>query len=197
MTASRAVAWRGAAGPARVNHMLDDAVGPTGPEDVREEPAADAAEVVRLTERILHGLGLDVKATARDGPDAIQVDLAGRDGDFLLSRKGEGLGALQYLLNRIIYRGRKGRKIQVDCGGFRKLREDEIVEIAVRSAEKVKAGGEECVLSPLNPYERRLVHLALAEIGGVETRSIGDGFLKKIAIVPAGKPKQDGEPGGR
>src|SRR4030095_2413506 len=101
--------------------------------------------------------------------------------DYLLSRKGEGLAALQYLLNRIIYRGQKGKKIQVDCGGFRKMHEDEIVEIAVRSAQKAKARGEECVLSPLNPYERRLVHLALAEIGGVETRSIGDGFLKKIA----------------
>ncbi len=177
--------------------MLDEATGPTNPEGENEEPAADAAEVVRLTERILHGLGLDIKATASDSPEAIQVDLAGRDGEFLLSRKGEGLGALQYLLNRIIYRGRRGKKIQVDCGGFRKLHEDEIVEIAVRSAEKVKTGGAECVLSPLNPYERRLVHIALAEIGGVETRSIGDGFLKKIAIVPTGKPKQDGEPGGR
>ncbi|HEV8701044.1 MAG TPA: R3H domain-containing nucleic acid-binding protein [Candidatus Polarisedimenticolia bacterium] len=162
-----------------------------------EAPAADPADVVRLAERILHGLGLDIKATVRDGAEAIQLDLAGPDGEHLLSRKGEGLGALQYLLNRIIYRGRKGRKIQVDCGGFRKLREDEVVEIAVRSAEKVKAGGQECVLSPLNPYERRLVHIALAEMGGVETRSIGDGFLKQIAIVPAGQPKQDREPDGR
>ena len=179
--------------------MLDEPGGESVPEGEGDAPApaADAAEVVRLAERILHGLGLDVQATARDGPEAIQVDLAGNDRDYLLSRKGEGLGALQYLLNRIIYRGRKGRKIQVDCGGFRKLHEEEIVEIAVRSAEKVKAGGKECVLSPLNSYERRLVHLALAEIGGVETRSLGDGFLKRIAIVPAAKPKQDGEPGGR
>ncbi len=67
----------------------------------------------------------------------------------------------------------------------------------MRSAEKVKAGGQECLLSPLNPYERRLVHIALAEIGGIETRSVGDGFLKQIAIVPAGKPGQDREPDGR
>jgi spoIIIJ-associated protein len=180
-----------------MNPMLDDAGGGSNQAGEGEAPAADAAEVVRLVERILHGLGLDVRATARDGPEAIQVDLTGSDGEHLLSRKGEGLGALQYLLNRIVYRGRKGKKIQVDCGGFRKMREDEIVEIAVRSAEKVKAGGEECVLSPLNPYERRLVHIALAEVGGVETRSIGDGFLKQIAIVPIGKPGQDEEPGGR
>jgi len=171
--------------------------GDTDKEPGGEAPAADPVDVVRLAERILHGLGLDIKATVRDGAEAIQLDLAGPDGEHLLSRKGEGLSALQYLLNRIIYRGRKGRKIQVDCGGFRKLREDEVVENAVRTAEKVKAGGQESVLSPLNPYERRLVHIALSEMGGVETRSIGDGFLKQIAIVPAAQPKQDREPDGR
>ncbi len=173
--------------------MTDDRVGETGTQGEGHAPAADAGEVERLAERILRGLGLDIRASARDDQDTIQVDLAGVDRDYLLSRKGEGLGALQYLLNRIIYRGRKGKKIQVDCGGFRKLHEEEIVEIAVRTAEKVKACGEESLLSPLNPYERRLVHLALAEIGGVETRSVGDGFLKRIAILPAAKSGSDRE----
>ena len=174
--------------------MRHERGGGTNREAQEEAPPADPADVERLAERILHGLGLDLKAKASDGAEAIQLDLSGPDGEHLLNRKGEGLAALQYLLNRIIYRGRKGRKIQVDCGGFRKLREDEIVEIAVRSAEKVKAGGQECLLSPLNPYERRLVHIALSEMGGVETRSVGDGFLKQIAIMPAGKPGPDREP---
>src|SRR5882672_9172193 len=170
-----------------MNRMHRERGGRTDTEPGEEAPAADPADVVRLAERILHGLGLDIKATASDGAEAIQLDLAGPDGEHLLNRKGEGLGALQYLLNRIIYRGRKGRKIQVDCGGFRKMREDEIVEIAVRSAEKVKAGGQECLLSPLNPYERRLVHIALKDVAGIETQSRGDGFLKRVAILPAGK----------
>ena len=96
----------------------------------------------------------------------------------------EPLNALQYLLNRIVYRGRRGRKIHVDSQGFRRVREDEIVEIAMRTADKVKARDEECVMSPLNPYERRLVHMALGEVDGVATRSIGDGFLKRVAIFP-------------
>jgi spoIIIJ-associated protein len=164
--------------------------------DEAEEPAlrAEVADVERLAGRILDGLGLDVRAKVTDTEATIQVDLTGTDREYLLSRKGEGLGALQYLLNRIIYRGRRGKKIQVDCDGFRKLHEDEIVEIALRSAEKAKARGEECLLSPLNPYERRLVHLALAEVGGVETRSVGNGFLKRIAIVPLVKSEAGLEP---
>ncbi len=171
--------------------MLDDLRGDPSEQGEGQAPPAD---VERLAERILGGLGLDVRANANDTEATIQVNLTGNDRDFLLSRRGEGLSALQYLLNRIIYRGRKGKKIQVDCGGFRKLREEEIVEIALRSAEKAKARGEECLLSPLNPYERRLVHVALAEMGGVETRSIGDGFLKRIAIVPLVKSGTGGEP---
>ena len=177
--------------------MLDEPGGEEAGEEPGPAPAAGIAEVESLTERILIGLGLDVRAKANDTEAAIVVDLTGRDGDFLLSRKGEGLSALQYLLNRIIYRGRRGKKIQVDCGGFRRMREDEIVEIARRSAEKAKARGEETLLSPLNPYERRLVHVALAEIGGVTTRSVGDGFLKRIAIVPVAKGGSSGGPDDR
>jgi spoIIIJ-associated protein len=177
--------------------MLDDPGGETPGEDAGLAPAATTGEVERLTDRILGGLGLDVRAKATDTETAVLVDLTGSDRDYLLSRKGEGLGALQYLLNRIIYKGRKGKKIQVDCGGFRKLHEDEIVEIAVRSAEKAKARGEECLLNPMNPYERRLVHIALAEIGGVETRSVGDGFLKRVAIVPVAKTGTAGGPDDR
>jgi len=177
--------------------MLDDPGGDSPVEPDSAVPAAAPAEVERLTDRILGGLGLDVTARATDSETALLVDLTGSDREYLVSHKGEGLSALQYLLNRIIYKGRKGKKIQVDCGGFRKLREDEIVEIALRSAEKAKARGEQCLLSPMNSYERRLVHLALAEVGGVETRSVGEGFLKRIAIVPVAKAGPAGEPDDR
>jgi spoIIIJ-associated protein len=177
--------------------MLDDPGGDAPAEDAGPVPAATTGELEQLTDRILGGLGLDVRSKATDTDAALVVDLTGSDRDYLLSRKGEGLSALQYLLNRILYKGRKGKKIQVDCGGFRKLREDEIVEIALLTAEKAKACGEECLLAPMNSYERRLVHLALAEIAGVETRSVGDGFLKRIAIVPVAKAGTAGDPDDR
>jgi len=128
----------------------------------------------------------ELSVTARDTETSIEVDIAGADRDILLDRRGEALNALQYLLNRIVYRGRGGKKIHLDSGGYRRDREDEIVEIARRAADAAKTRGKEQLLSPLNPYERRLVHLALAEIDGVTTRSVGDGFLKRVAVVPTG-----------
>lgn len=172
-----------------------DHPGPGDPGDVEPEAgteaagaAADPAEVEVLARKILGGLDLDLVVAARDAGSTIELDISGPDRDFLLDRKGEALNALQYLLNRVVYRGRVGKKIHLDSEGYRRLREDEIVEVARRTAEQVRSRGEESLLSPLNPYERRLVHLALAEIDGIGTRSVGDGFLKRIAIFPTGKP---------
>lgn len=157
-----------------------------GAADDNDELIASIDEVETLASRIVKGLELDLNVSVQNEAESIEVDVTGPDRDYLLDRRGEPLNALQYLLNRIVYRGRRGRKIHVDSDGFRRVREDEIVEIALRTADKVKARDEECVMSPLNPYERRLVHMALGEVDGVATRSIGDGFLKRVAIFPDG-----------
>jgi len=158
-------------------------------------PAPDPAEVEHLARRILEGLGFEVTIAARDAGATIDVDVTGADRDFLLDHRAEALNALQYLLNRIVYRGRTGKKIHLDSGGYRRDREEEIIEIARRTAEQVKARGVESLLSPLNPYERRLVHLALAEIEGIGTRSVGDGFMKRVAIFPSRKAGPGSGPG--
>ncbi|HXH28240.1 MAG TPA: R3H domain-containing nucleic acid-binding protein [Candidatus Polarisedimenticolia bacterium] len=166
--------------------MSEDDTVETG-EGRREPLSAEPGEVAALTERILRGLGLETSVSVSQTDSTIEVELSGPGAEEFVERRGEALNALQYLLNRILYRGRKGKKIHVDSEGFRRLREEEIVEIARLTAEKVKARGEESLLSPMNPYERRLIHLALSEIEGIETRSVGDGFLKRVAILPAGK----------
>jgi predicted RNA-binding protein Jag len=157
---------------------------PRGPErgPQEEAPPADPREVESLANDMLHGLGLELDAHARDAGETIEVDLKGPDRDLMLDHRGEALNALQYLLNRVVYRGRIGKKIHLDSEGYRRSREDEIVEVARRTAEGVLARGQESLLSPLNPYERRLVHLALGEMEGIGTRSVGDGFLKRIAV---------------
>jgi spoIIIJ-associated protein len=153
-----------------------------GGREAGELPAADPEEVARLASGILQGLNLDLQASARDAGATIEVDVSGPDRNLMLAHRAEALNALQYLLNRVVYRGRAGKKIHLDSEGYRRLREDEIVAAARRTAETVRAQGKETLLNPLNPYERRLVHLALNEMEGIGTRSIGDGFMKRIAI---------------
>ena len=157
------------------------------PGEAAAAPPPQPAEVEALARRLLEGLGIEVAVAVRDAGATFEVDITGADRDLLLDHKAEALNALQYLLNRVIYRGRAGKKIHLDSDGYRRGREDEIVEIARRVAVQVKERGEESLLSPLNSYERRLVHLALAEIEGIGTRSVGDGFLKRIAVYPMRK----------
>jgi spoIIIJ-associated protein len=167
---------------------------PTDATDADSPVDASPEQVEKLAVRILGGLSLEVSVSVRDTEENLEVDIDGADRDFLLEHRGEGLNALQYLLNRIIYRGHRGKKIHVDSAGYRKGREDEIVEIALRTADMVKESGKESAMSPLNPYERRLVHVALGEVEGIATRSIGDGFLKRVSIFPDRESGAGNEP---
>jgi len=88
-----------------------------------------------------------VRATATDTEAAISGRRHGNDRDYLLSHRGEGLGGLQYLLNRIIYRGRRGKKIQVDCDGFASCAKTRSWRSPCARPRKARARGEECLLS--------------------------------------------------
>ena len=72
----------------------------------------------------------------------------------------------------------------MDSDGFRRRREDRVREMALEAAEGVKATGEAKLLPPMNPYERRLVHLTVKEIPGVTTESQGEGFIKQVLVKP-------------
>jgi len=130
--------------------------------------------------------GLDITIEVQQEPDCERLVLDGPDAALLTEENGEGLSALEHLLNKMALRGLGRRvKIRLDSAGYRRRREEEIVKMALESAERVKQEGGECCTSPLNPYERRLVHLALKEDSSVTTQSVGNGFLKKVTIRPA------------
>jgi spoIIIJ-associated protein len=129
---------------------------------------------------------LQVAAQVRIEEDAFVIDLSGPDEGLLLDRRGELLESVQFILGKVLQKrfGSETRFL-VDSANFRRGREREITEIAQRSAERVRKHGEPFELSPMNPYERRIVHLALKDVLGVRTESVGDGFLKRVTIFPS------------
>ena len=156
------------------------------------EDAADAVEgepleesVRDLVDEMLDHLDwdLDVEVDG-DDPETLRVELYGEDREILVKNRAEVLEVFQYLTNRIFGRELGERRIVVDCEGFRARREAELEEIAARVSERVKLTGQEEELASMNPYERRLVHLAVAEIEGVTTESEGDGVMKRVIILP-------------
>jgi spoIIIJ-associated protein len=115
--------------------------------------------------------------------DHVRIELTGEGGEQLLRHKGEGLDALQHIVNTAFRRelGQDSHFV-VDCLGFRKSHDAELRQMARFLAEKAKSSGVPQEIGPLNPYARRLVHLTVAEDLEMTSESIGDAFLKTVII---------------
>ena len=79
----------------------------------------------------------------------------------------------------------QGLPCSIDCEGFKETRVRELRELALQAADDVRNDGDDVLLRPMNPADRRVVHLALADDPDVETESTGEGFMKRLRIVPA------------
>ncbi len=136
------------------------------------------------------GVIADVLATWVDAADereepALILDIVGDDLGLLIGRRGETLRDLQYLLRLMVGRRIQGwANIVVDVEGYKQRRERNVRQLARRLAERVQETGRPAHMEPMNAYERRLVHLELRQMGGVSTKSSGEGERRKVGIYP-------------
>ena len=124
--------------------------------------------------------------TPPEGEPEIVADLDGRDREILLERSGDVLKSLEHLAFQALRLEPQWHdKIQVDCGGYRALRFEELRMTARVAAERVQTSRQPFRLNPMSSRERRIVHLALKEMTGVRTESIGVGEERQVVIHPA------------
>ena len=128
-------------------------------------------------------MGVALTVAIEETPEGTRINLEGEDGGVLVRRGGEGLQALQHIV-ATAFRKQLGddNRIVIDCNGFRKDKDAELRQMARFVAEKARSSGMPQEMGPLNPYERRIVHLAIAEDPTVTSESIGDAFLKTVII---------------
>ncbi len=184
---------------------------PGAPEDPPVQPSADAEDEIDFAGRALRDLltllGLeDTEIEARqpetpgDGEGRVSqiFDISGMTEDasdelgLLIGRRGETLGSLQYLLNVMVGRNYDDQDsvFGVDVEGYRRRREDSLVEMAQRVADEVRETGDVITLEPMPAAERRIIHLALSEEPGVVTESVGRGSDRQVEVMP-GEPGAD------
>jgi spoIIIJ-associated protein len=120
-------------------------------------------------------LELEYRITRRG--DMINVVFDGADKNLLLRNDGTLLLALQHVLNKV-----SPVKVQADCEFFRKRKEKKLREFGQQVAQQVRDSGKEEVLDFMNPYERRIIHIAVNQVQGITSESIGDGFLKRVKV---------------
>ena len=141
-------------------------------------------QIATFVQSVVDAMGVQLKTTIEETPEATRINLEGEDGGPFIRRGGEGLQALQHLV-ATTFRRQLGEdnRIIVDCNGFRRDKDAEIKQMARFMAEKARASGMPQEIGPLNPYERRIVHIAIAEDPTVSSESIGDAFMKTVIIA--------------
>ena len=142
-----------------------------------------ATDIAAYVQRVVDAMGVALTATIEETAEATRINLDGEDGGILIRRGGEGLQALQHLV-ATTFRRQLGddNRIVVDCNGFRRDKDAELRQMAKFMADKARSSGAPQEMGPLNPYERRIVHLAIAEDPAVTSESIGDAFMKTVII---------------
>ena len=143
----------------------------------------------KIAEELLEKLKIKtLVSVSKDQEGTARVDISGEELGILIGFHGETLGALQLILSLMVYKkSGKWQSIVVDVGEWRKKREEALTRLAKRTAERVKFSGEEQELTPMSPFERRIVHLTLSEDPKVTTESVGEDNQRHVVIKPKKK----------
>ncbi|MFC1988001.1 RNA-binding cell elongation regulator Jag/EloR [Chloroflexota bacterium] len=156
---------------------------------------SDVAEVAKdVLERLLTLMGVpgsimpQAPPSAEEGQEtgaSVAFDINGDDLGILIGRRGQTLACLQYIVRLIVGNQTKTwAPIGIDVEGYKQRRYRTLQTFARNVAEQVKASGKLFALEPMPAYERRIIHLALADHPDVTTQSIGQGDSRKIVILP-------------
>jgi spoIIIJ-associated protein len=140
-------------------------------------------QVAAFLEEITRAMGVPLIAETTDTEDGFQIDLTGEGGEVLLWQRGEPLRALQHVVSTA-FRRQLGDNVRVlvDCQHFRRDKDTELRQMAKYLVDKARSSGVPQEIGPLNAYERRIVHMAVAEEPGASSESIGDAAVKTVVI---------------
>ena len=140
--------------------------------------------IVEFVTTVTTAMGLSLTAAVTETPDLLRVNLTGDGAEWLVRRRGETLNALQHIVSTVFRDSvPEEQRIVVDCLGFRQDKDAELRKMALFMAGKAVDTGAPQEMGPLNPYERRIVHMAVAERGDATSESIGDAFMKTVIIA--------------
>jgi spoIIIJ-associated protein len=138
--------------------------------------------VQKFLEELMKVFPLDLSFQVKRKSDFLYVIFDGEDKQLLLWKDGSLLLALQHVLNKV-----SSTKVQVDCEFFRKRKERKLKDFAQQVGRDVAESGKQELLEPMNPYERRIVHMTINQIQGITSESQGEGFLKRVKVFPVPK----------
>ena len=143
-----------------------------------------SAQPKATLERVLELLGFTATVEEHTLEEGLLLEVKTEDSGRLIGRQGQTLSDLQYITNRLLFQqDAAAPKVMVDVGGYRAQAREALVKKALDAAEKVRRWGDVVELEPLSAFDRRVVHQALKDDPGVETKSVEVEGTDKKAIL--------------
>jgi len=161
-----------------------------GEDEVEADYEVDAELEKKLcvfVETVVRKMGFSGRVTVsgHEG-QKLFLDLNSPDANLLIGKHGKNLDALQVLVNvyagNLVEEDQKSLKVVVDSENYRNRREDHLVRLAIKTAQQVRRTRTSKLLEPMNPFERRLIHTALGDMGDIHTESEGEGLIKQVRV---------------
>jgi spoIIIJ-associated protein len=162
------------------------------------EPEEDLLPLAReILEQVLAKMQEPATVTATQEEDRINLLIETSDAGLLIGKQGQTLDALQYLVTKMLAKRTRGKvRIAIDVEAYRARHNEALSLLAQKYGEKVKRSGRPITLNPMNPYDRRIVHMALQGDKDLKTISRGEGLYKKVVISPVKKKESRGDAAG-
>ena len=127
----------------------------------------------------------DVAIDAKMEEQSVSIDLSGENMGIVIGKRGDTLDSLQYLTSLVVnQRSDDYIKVSIDTENYREKREEALLALSTRLADKVTKTGKKFTLEPMNPYERRIIHSNLQDSETVTTYSVGSEPYRKVVIAP-------------
>lgn len=162
-----------------------DSIAQEAPSVEREDLSGAAKAGREALEKIADTITAGTSIITRDEDKRVSYEITGGKAGILIGKRGQTLEAIQYLVEKVVNRSSRERvRVSIDVGGYLAKKIQNLESLAERTARKAKKNGKPATLGQLNAHDRRIIHLALKDDSGVVTKSMGNGFLRKLVVLP-------------
>lgn len=146
---------------------------------------SDAKRAAEFIDGLLEKIGISAVSDIVSEEENIKIDIKTTSSARVIGKRGDVLDAIQTLAGTVANIGKdEYKKVVVDCENYRSQREETLKALADKVAAKAVEKGRKIILEPMNPYERRIIHSALAGNSEVKTASEGREPIRYIVIIP-------------
>lgn len=150
-----------------------------------KKKGSDAQRAAEFIDGLLEILKISAVSEIVREEENVEIEIKTTNSSRVIGKRGDVLDAIQTLAGAVANIGRdEYKKVVVDCENYRKQREETLKALAEKLAKKAVEKGRKMTLEPMNPYERRIIHSALADNTEVKTVSEGKEPNRYIAVIP-------------